>query len=122
MRIKGKVEREFNRTLQLAYIELSDVKLSKPHIKRDFMDKQPDERELVKSLNQIQDLRLHGGLSNFAVEVGDFVEFEGTVEKIDNMWFFNSTKLIEVHESPSHNKRLSARFRELSHAVPVSRW
>ena len=122
MRIKGKVEKEVNRTLRIAYIELSDVELSNPHVNRGFMYDRPDERELVKELKQVKDLRIYSCFANFKVEIDDIIEAEGTLELVDNMWFFNCQKLINVQESSSHDERLFARFRQLSHATPVARW
>ncbi len=122
MRITGKIEKEFNRTLKLAYVELSNVKLSKPYLNSGFMDNRPDERELVKTLSQIENLRLYGSFSNFKVEVDDIIECEGTVELVDGMYFINVHKLINVQEGSSHDARLFARFRQLAHATPVARW
>lgn len=122
MKITGKVEKEYNRTLQLAHVELSNVKLSNPYISRFSIDNRQDERELFKTLNQIEDLRVYGVFSNFKVEVDDIVEADGTLELVDNMWFFKSEKLINVKESSTHDERLFARFRKLSHATPVEPW
>lgn len=123
MRIKGKVVREFNRTLGLAYVELSEVKLSNPYIKKrfDFTERE-DERELHRQLSQKEDLRLYAALPNFEVEVNDRVELEGTLELVDNMLFINVCKLVKVEESPSHYKRLHARFIRITGAAPVARW
>jgi hypothetical protein len=123
MKITGKVEKEFNRTLSTAYVELSNVELSNPFRKKqfDFTDRQ-DERELMQQLGQIEDLRLYAALHNFAVEVNDIVEIDGTLEFVDGMWFVNCNKLISVKESSTHNERLTKRFREIAHATPVEPW
>ena len=123
MRIKGKIEKDMNRTLSTAYVELSNVELYNPFRKKqfDFTDRQ-DERELMQQLGQIEDLRLYAALSNFKVEVNDIVEIDGTPEFVDGMWFINCNRLINVKESSEHYARLHKRFNEISHATPVEPW
>lgn len=123
MRIKGKITKEFNRTLEKAYVEISDVKVSRPTFPRGFWDTTTiDERELFNTLSKIENLHVYGSLPNFKVELDDVVEIEGSVELVDNMWFLNDYNLINVEESGSHDERLHQRFVAIAGARPVEKW
>lgn len=125
MVIRGKITKEFNRTLESVYVEISDVEVESPFRKSRFDQTQrEDERELFNYLKNIHNLKLYGMLPNFKVEVEDIVEFEvmNGIEFVDNWWYFNHHNNLKVYESRSHNARLHKRFVEITGARPVEKW